>query len=95
MIQNGHMKLIRVATANQLEDILTKQLHFPQWQACVDDILGKKIVTTTKGTFVLKRGCYRQGYQVYSRRHLRGVCCRIRSQGPELDINLNPDEPSH
>jgi hypothetical protein len=30
VIHNGHMKLIRVATANQLADILTKPLHFPQ-----------------------------------------------------------------
>ena len=95
VIQNGHMKLIRVATANQLADILTKPLHFPQWQACVAGILGKRIVTTTYGTFVLKRGCYLQGYQVESRRPLTGVCRRIGSQGPELDINLNPDDLSH
>ncbi len=55
VIQNGQMKLIRVATANQLADILTKPLHFPQWQACVAGILNKMIVTT-EGTFVLKRG---------------------------------------
>jgi hypothetical protein len=47
VIQNGHMKLSRVATSQQLADILTKPLHFPQWQACVAGILGKKIVTTT------------------------------------------------
>ncbi len=48
-IQNGHMKRIRVATSQQLADVLTKPLHFPQWhwQACVAGILGKKIVTTT------------------------------------------------
>jgi hypothetical protein len=47
VIQNGQMKLIRVATAGQLADILTKPLHFPQWQACVAGILNQKIVTTT------------------------------------------------
>jgi hypothetical protein len=31
VMQNGHMELIRVATASQLADILTKPLHFPQW----------------------------------------------------------------
>jgi hypothetical protein len=40
VIQNAHMKLILVATANQLADFLTKQLHFkfPQWQACHRDL---------------------------------------------------------
>jgi hypothetical protein len=47
VIQNGHMKLIRVATSQQLADILTKPLHFPLWQACVAGILGKKVITTT------------------------------------------------
>ncbi len=47
LIQNGHTKPIRVATSQPLADILTKPLHFPQWQACVAGILGKKIVTTT------------------------------------------------
>ncbi len=47
VIQIGHMKLIRVATSQQLADILTKPLHFQQWQARVAGILGKKIVTTT------------------------------------------------
>ena len=28
VIQNGHMKLIRVSTTSQLADILTKPLHF-------------------------------------------------------------------
>jgi hypothetical protein len=92
VIQNGHMKLIRVATSQQLADILTKSLHFPQWQACVAGILGKKIVTTTKGTFVLKRGCRRQCYQVESRRPLRGVFHRLEEPRPELDIDLNPGE---
>jgi hypothetical protein len=46
-IQNGHMKLISVAISQQLADTLTKPLHFPQWQACIAGILGRKIVTTT------------------------------------------------
>jgi hypothetical protein len=46
VIENGQMKLIRVDTANQLADILTKPLHFPQWQACVAGILNKTLVTT-------------------------------------------------
>ena len=33
VIQIGHMKLIRVSTTSQLADILTKQLHFPQYLA--------------------------------------------------------------
>ena len=57
VIQNGHMKLIRVSTTSQLADILTKPLHFPQFLACVAGILGQK-KTTTYGTFVLKRGCF-------------------------------------
>ena len=46
VIQNGKMKLIHVSTVSQLADILTKQLHFPQWQACVAGILNKKVATT-------------------------------------------------
>jgi hypothetical protein len=41
------MKLVRVATSQQLADILTKPLHSTQWQVCVAGILGKKTVTTT------------------------------------------------
>jgi hypothetical protein len=47
VIRKGHVKLIRVATSQQLADIFTKLLHLTQWQACVAEILGKKIVTTT------------------------------------------------
>ena len=43
VIQNGKMKLIHVSTVSQLADILTKPLHFPQWQACVAN---KKVATT-------------------------------------------------
>jgi hypothetical protein len=46
VIQNGHMKLIRVSTTSQLADILTKPLQFPQFLACVAGILGQKVTTT-------------------------------------------------
>ena len=46
VIQNGKMKLVRVPTASQLADILTKPLHFPQWQAVLAGILNKKVTTT-------------------------------------------------
>ncbi len=46
VIQNDHMKLVRVSTMSQLADILTKPLHYPQYLACVAGILGSKVVTT-------------------------------------------------
>ena len=46
VIQNSKMKLIHVSTVSQLADILTKPLHFQQWQACVAGILNKKVATT-------------------------------------------------
>ncbi len=47
VIQNVHMKLIRVSTTSQLADILTKQLHFPQYlSVCFAGILGQKVTTT-------------------------------------------------
>ena len=52
VIQNGEMRLIKVATKHQLTDILTKGLHLPQVTTCVDGLLGKKPVWTS----VLKRG---------------------------------------
>jgi hypothetical protein len=42
-IQNGYMRLIRVPTSRQLADILTKGLHLPQWQACIEGILRGKL----------------------------------------------------
>jgi hypothetical protein len=42
-IQNGYMRLIRVPTSRQLADILTKGLHLPQWQACLEGILRGKL----------------------------------------------------
>jgi hypothetical protein len=46
VIQNGHMKLVRVSTTSQLADILTKPVHYPQYLACVAGIFGSKLVTT-------------------------------------------------
>ncbi len=95
------MKLIRVATSQQLADILTKPHHFPQWQACNAVHRGnvqlcKKIITTTKGTFVFKfvpkRGCFCQGYQVELRQPSRGVCRRLEEPRSKLDIDLTPGE---
>ncbi len=39
--QHGEMPLVRVPTASQLADICTKGIHYPQWQACVEGILGR------------------------------------------------------
>ena len=47
VIQNGEMRLIKVATKYQLADILTKGLHLPQVTACVDGLLGRKPVSST------------------------------------------------
>ncbi len=46
LIQNGEMRLVRVQTSSQPADILTKGLHYPQWQACVEGILSKKVNST-------------------------------------------------
>jgi hypothetical protein len=46
VIQNGDMKLVRVLTSSQLADILTKPLHFLQWQACVAGIVNKTHTST-------------------------------------------------
>jgi hypothetical protein len=43
-IQNGHLRLIRVSTTQQLADIFTKSIHLPQWEACITSILGGKWV---------------------------------------------------
>jgi hypothetical protein len=47
VIQNGNMRLVRVATAFQLADIFTKGLHYPQWKACVEGILGRSVTPTS------------------------------------------------
>ncbi len=41
LIQNGKMLLVCVPTASQLADIFTKGLHYQQWQACIEGILGR------------------------------------------------------
>ena len=41
VIHNGEMLLVRVPMASHA-DIFTKGLHYPQWQACVEGILGKR-----------------------------------------------------
>ncbi len=38
-IQNGHLRLGRVNTSEQLADIFTKGLHHQQWENCVSSIL--------------------------------------------------------
>ena len=47
VIQNGEMRLVRVPNALQLADILTKGLHLPQVQTCVDGLLGTNPVSIT------------------------------------------------
>ena len=47
VVQNGQMLLVHVATESQIADVLTKPLHFPQWRACVEGILGKSLTVTT------------------------------------------------
>ena len=42
VIQNQEMRLIKVDTANQLADIFTKPLPYPQFQACIQHILRKQ-----------------------------------------------------
>ena len=39
-IQNRHMRLIRVSTAEQLADIFTKPLPFPQFEKCLMGLMG-------------------------------------------------------
>jgi hypothetical protein len=47
VIQMGKMRLVQVPTALQLADILTKGLHYPQWKACVEGILGGTVVRSS------------------------------------------------
>ena len=42
IIQNGPMRLVEVSNSAQLAHILTKGLHLPQVQMCVEGILGRK-----------------------------------------------------
>ena len=39
-IQNRHMRLIRVPTDEQLADIFTKVLSFPQFELCLMGLMG-------------------------------------------------------
>ena len=48
VIQNGEMRLIKMARKYQLVDILTKGLHLPQVTACVDGLLGRAPVSSTE-----------------------------------------------
>ena len=57
-IQNGHMRLIRVSTKDQLADILTKGLCHPQFQACMSGILE----TNFKGPWSSRGGDCRKGH---------------------------------
>ena len=41
VIQNSHMRLIRVPTAEQLADIFTKALPFPQFEKCLMGLMGR------------------------------------------------------
>ncbi len=39
VIQNSHLRLVRVDTSEQLAEIFTKGLHYQQWEACITAIL--------------------------------------------------------
>ena len=47
VIQRQEMRLIKVDTANQLADIFTKPLPYPQFQACIQRILRKQPEVTS------------------------------------------------
>ncbi len=83
VIQNGAMLLVKVPTAQQMADILTKGLHLPQTSQWA---LGKEVSTKHLRDLCPQEGVWRvgrQGYQFESRRPLRGVFRRlIGSQGP-------------
>ncbi len=40
VIQNRHMRLIRVPTDEQLADIFAKELPFPQFERCLMGLMG-------------------------------------------------------
>jgi hypothetical protein len=42
VIQNGHIRLVRVDTADQLADVFAKSLQPAQFAACMSDILRRK-----------------------------------------------------
>ncbi len=47
VIQNGQMLLVKVLTASQMADILTKGLHLPQVLACVNGLLHQGSTSST------------------------------------------------
>jgi hypothetical protein len=47
VIQNGVMRPIKVPTAQQMADILTKGLHLQQVLACINGLLGRKSAPST------------------------------------------------
>jgi hypothetical protein len=49
-IHYGHMLLVRVPTAYQLADMLTKGLHAPQWRACVESRSLTSLASTRKAS---------------------------------------------
>jgi hypothetical protein len=69
VIQNGEMRRVRVPTSSQQADILTKGLHYPQRQACVEGIRQLHMRDPCP-----QEGMNRQELHVESRRPLRGVC---------------------
>ena len=73
VIQDGEMRLTKVATKHQLVDIFTKELHLPQETACVDGLLDRTSVSSTWGP-LSSRGGETLGL---SSRALRGVFRRL------------------
>ncbi len=53
-IQNRHMRLIRVPKDEQLADVFTKALLFPQFKRCLMGLMGGR--SETEGTLSLRRG---------------------------------------
>ncbi len=47
VIQNSQMLLVKVPTASQMANILTKGLHLPQVLACVDGLLHQRSTSST------------------------------------------------
>jgi hypothetical protein len=41
IVQNRHMRVIRVATGEQLADTFTKELPFPQFERCLFGVFGE------------------------------------------------------
>ena len=90
VIQNGEMRAVKVSTKDQLADILTKGLHLPQVQACVDGLLAGGQYQALKGP-LSSRGGGTIGLSSRVTSALKGgvsqTHCRPR---PELDIDLIP-----